>query len=78
MERYQIMGILLPDDEKYVKQELEKLKKKLQKNKKILYLQLGFINEFATFKNEKKLSQEFKDSIKEQRLTLTKFITQTF
>ncbi len=72
------MGILLPDDEKYVKQELEKLKKKLQKNKKILYLQLGFINEFATFKNEKKLSQEFKDEIKQKRIAITTRITQTF
>jgi hypothetical protein len=28
---YQIMGIILPDDETYVKKELERIKKQLQK-----------------------------------------------
>lgn len=72
------MGILLPEDHHYVFQELTRLRKELSKNKKIIYLQLGLINEFARFKNEKKLSQAFKEEIKQKRIEITRKITKDF
>lgn len=75
---YQIMGVILPDDEKYVKKELERIKKLLQKKRGVICLQLWLMNEITRFKNGKKLSEVFKEQVKNQRLILEKKIVETY
>jgi len=67
-QRYQIMGVELPDDTVYVQKELAKLRKKFRG--KWIFFQLGIINEIVSFENSMKRCQEFDEDMKYFRLWL--------
>lgn len=77
-QRYQILGIILPDNDEYIKSELWRIKEELKKKENIISLQLWCINEFARFHNDKKLSETFKEEIKEKRLKINQELTSKF
>jgi len=73
-EWIQIMGVELPSDKEYVKEELKRVKKELSKKGKIIMLQLGIINEMITFENTSHRSDTFPRDMKHMRLNLQHFI----
>lgn len=78
----QIMWIILPKDEKYVKQELQKLYDKYKKEKWVIFIQLCLLNEIIRFENVWKRPEWFLNDMKQIRLSiredmLNKFWLQT-
>ena len=70
----QVMGVELPSDKDYVKQELLRVKKELSKKNTNIMLQLGIINEMISFENVSHRSESFSDDMKHMRINLQKFI----
>lgn len=68
LQRYQIMGVELPNDQEYVRSEIAKIKKQFRK--KCFFLQVGCINEIISFENSGNTSEEFREDMKEVRLGL--------
>jgi len=68
LQRCQIMGVELPDDQKYVRSEIAKLKNKFRK--KCFFFQWGIINDILTFENSRHKCDEFKEDMKAFRLGL--------
>ena len=66
----QIMGVELPEDKEYIKKELLKLKKKYEKEKWIIFIQLCFLNEIIRFENCGPRDENFVENIKEMRLNI--------
>ncbi len=76
LSRYQIMGIELPDDEKYVQKEITHLKKTFRK--KWIFLQLGIINEIVCFENSMKRWSEFDQDMYDFRLGLQNILHRNY
>lgn len=74
----QIMGVELPSDKEYVKQELLRVKKELSTKRTNIMLQLGIINEMISFENVSHRSESFQDDMKHMRLNLQKFICKNY
>ncbi|MFA6256439.1 MAG: GNAT family N-acetyltransferase [Candidatus Absconditabacterales bacterium] len=74
--RYQIMGVQLPDDEKYVQKELANLRKKFRN--KGIFLQLGIINEIVSFENITNKCEEFRQDMRDFRIGLQKILYSNF
>lgn len=74
----QVMGVELPTDKAYVKQELSRVKKELNKTKNTIMLQLGIINEMISFENVSHRSESFPDDMKHMRLNLQKFLCKQY
>ena len=70
----QVMGVQLPNDKEYVKQELLRVKKELGKKGTNIMLQLWIINEMISFENVSHRSESFQDDMKHMRLNLQKFM----
>jgi len=75
-QRYQIMGVELPDDQDYVHKELTKLKKKFS-GKGILF-QLWITNEIVHFENTMKRCPEFNQDMYDFRLWVQKVLHHTY
>ncbi len=67
-QRYQIMGVQLPDDKEYVHREISKLKKHY--TWKWILFQLGIVNEMISFENSENKCEEFREDMKEIRIGL--------
>lgn len=78
LKRLQIMWVELPNDKKYVKSELERLKKKYEKEKWIMFIQLCFINEIIRFENCGQRTENFVNDMRTMRLNLRQEITNDF
>lgn len=76
LSRYQIMGVELPDDSKYIQSELAKLRKSFRK--KWIFLQLGITNEIVNFENSIKRGPEFDQDMYDFRLWLQKTLHHTY
>ena len=76
VSRYQIMGIELPEDEKYIKKEIAHLKKTFRK--KCFFLQLWIINEITHFQNSMKRCPEFDQDMHDFRLWLQKILHRNY
>ncbi len=72
LQRYQIMGVELPSDKKYVRDEIANLKKKFRG--KCFFFQLGIINEIISFENSHQKCDECKEDMKAFRLGLQKVL----
>ncbi len=75
-KRYQIMGVELPVDKKYVYSELLKLKKHFKG--KGIFFQLGLVNEIISFENVSHRSEEFKEDMMQMRLNLQEFLCSNY
>jgi lipid II:glycine glycyltransferase (peptidoglycan interpeptide bridge formation enzyme) len=69
LQRYQIMGVELPSDTKYVRSEIAKIKKQFRK--KCFFFQWGITNEIVSFENSLQKSEEFREDMKAVRIGLT-------
>lgn len=76
--RYQIMGVQLPDDEEFVKSELQKLNETYWSQWGNISFQFGFINEIISFENCWVREWEFTESIKQMRLNLREKIAKKY
>jgi len=74
----QIMGVELPNDKAYVKQELLRVKKELRTKRSTIMLQLGIINEMISFENISHRSDSFQDDMRHMRINLQKFICKNY
>lgn len=68
LQRYQIMGVELPSDKEYVRNEIAKIKKQFRK--KWIFFQLWCINQIISFENISQKSEEFREDMKEIRIGL--------
>lgn len=75
---YQIMGVDLPDDEEFVINELNRIKKEYSKDKSNILFQFWFINEIIRFENVWHRSDEFKSDMRSIRLNIREFILSKF
>ena len=69
-QRYQIMGVELPDDKDYVRKEIKKIKKEY--SWEWIFFQLWIINEMISFENIDNKCQEFREDLKNIRWGLEK------
>lgn len=76
LQRYQVMGVELPNDQEYVRQELAQLKKNFKG--KGMFFQLGCINEIISFENVSHRSEEFTQDMGQMRLNLQDFLCTTY
>ncbi len=74
----QIMWVELPDDENYVREELERIKSLLKKDFWTVFFQLWLINEITHFDNVTHRSGEQKEEIKKQRLQMQQWLIEKY
>jgi len=67
-ERYQVMGVELPDDKDYVRREIKKIKKEYAWEG--ILFQLWIVNEMVSFENNQNKCEEFKEDMKAVRIGL--------
>ena len=77
-QRYQIMGVELPDDLTYVREELARLKAIYSKKSGNILFQLGLLNEIISFENVGHRTPEFIQDMKQMRMNIRKFICDSY
>ncbi len=72
IQRYQLMGVQLPNDKEYIRSEIAKIKKQFRK--KCFFFQWGIINEIVSFENSLHKSEEFREDMKQVRIGLQQIL----
>lgn len=75
---YQVMWVTLPDDEKLVKQEIERIREEYSQDRTNMSFQLGLNNEIISFENISHRSKEFTEDMRQMRLNVREHMTNTF
>ncbi|MDR2190325.1 MAG: GNAT family N-acetyltransferase [Candidatus Peribacteria bacterium] len=73
-----MMGIELPSDEEFVRNELARIRRQYGKLRGAISFQFGFINEIISFENCGMRENEFVNDIKQMRLNIREKITQQY
>ena len=78
LSRFQIMGVELPSDEEFVKQELARVRETYRANRGNISFQFWFINEIISFENVGMRESNQIQDIKQMRLNLRQRIIETY
>ena len=78
LKRFQVMWVELPENKKVVEEELTRIQRKYGKDRKNISFQLWINNEIISFENVSHRSKDFKQDMRQMRLNIRKYLTQTY